>query len=96
MTLLFEAKALSPASIETMWTPEKLSDGSVCEYGFGWRVDRLNGRRLVGHTGGIEGFSTCVFCYPDEFIAVVVLSNHEEGAVFAIARQLAELYVSSL
>ena len=37
-------KLLKPESYQQMWTPVKLNDGSTYPYGFGWRIDSINGK----------------------------------------------------
>ena len=44
-------------------------------YGMGWLVRSYRGRRLVEHTGGIEGFPAYVGFMPDDDIGMVILGN---------------------
>jgi D-alanyl-D-alanine carboxypeptidase len=46
-------------------------------YGFGWVISELAGRRVHGHTGGIDGFSAILAIFPDQNAVVVALSNVE-------------------
>jgi CubicO group peptidase (beta-lactamase class C family) len=66
---LFGGKLLTPASLLKMTTPVKN------DYAFGLIVRTNNGRRTISHNGGIEGFNTALFYYPDDKVTVVVLSN---------------------
>ncbi|MGE5358855.1 MAG: serine hydrolase domain-containing protein, partial [Bacteroidales bacterium] len=66
-------------SFEQMWTPATLAGGEVADsglggYGFGWFLDEFRGHRIVMH-GGSTG--TSLVRYPDDRLAVVVLSNLE-------------------
>ncbi|MBX9719967.1 MAG: serine hydrolase, partial [Candidatus Obscuribacterales bacterium] len=61
--------AIPAEIIATMNTPSP--DG----YAAGWHVDRFNGRRRVGHSGGIDGFCTIMVRYPEQKLTIVVLSN---------------------
>lgn len=44
-------------------------------YGLGVGVTSYRGRRLVGHSGGIDGFISAMSWMPDEKLGVMVLSN---------------------
>jgi CubicO group peptidase (beta-lactamase class C family) len=72
---LEEGKLLSSASWEAMYRPAKLADGGTRPYGYGWGLGELAGHRTYSHGGGINGFSTMIARYPDDRLAVVVLSN---------------------
>lgn len=85
---------LSPSTKSQMWTPEKLKDGSNTGYGFGWRMANLDGRRNIGHGGSTSGFSATFQRFPDEHLAIIVLSNSgEEGVATTIARSIANSYL---
>ncbi len=44
-------------------------------YGLGWGVTDWNGRRVVSHGGGIDGFNSLVELMPDQKLGFVVLTN---------------------
>ena len=44
-------------------------------YAIGWQSDIFRGRRLIRHTGGIDGFFTSLMALPDEGLGVVTLNN---------------------
>lgn len=44
-------------------------------YGMGWRVGQYRGRRIVEHSGGVDGFLADCMVLPDDGIGVVVLTN---------------------
>src|SRR5262249_14695482 len=52
-----------------MFTPVKNN------YAYGWSVATREGRKEVGHGGGINGFVTQILRYPDEKVCVIVLCN---------------------
>jgi CubicO group peptidase (beta-lactamase class C family) len=66
---LFGGKVLSPASLQKMTTPFK------DDYAFGLLVQTKNGRKVIWHNGGIEGFNTHLEYFPDSKITVAVLGN---------------------
>lgn len=65
-------KVVKASSLEQMWTPVTLNDGSWYPYGFGWQVDEKRGHRWISHTG-ITG--TEYSRYPDDRVVVIVLTN---------------------
>src|SRR4051812_25119558 len=82
---LFGGKLLQAASLEKMTTPFKN------DYAFGLAVSTQNGRKVIEHGGGIEGFNTQLSYYPDDKLTVVVLANVNGNAPNEIARKLAAL-----
>lgn len=80
---LFGGKVLSPASLEKMTTPFKEN------YACGLSVETKNGRKVIQHGGGIEGFNTHLAYYPDDKLTVVVLANVNGQAPGDIATKLA-------
>jgi CubicO group peptidase (beta-lactamase class C family) len=66
---LFGGKVVSKASLDRMITPFKN------DYALGVGSSMVNGRRLISHGGGIDGFNTQLAYYPDSKTTVVVLSN---------------------
>ena len=82
---LFGGKLLSPASLQKMTTPFK--DDYACGLG----VHTVNGRKVIEHGGGIEGFNTMLAYYPEDKLTVVVLSNMNGPATPGIASKLAAL-----
>lgn len=66
---LFAGKIVSKSSLDRMTTPFKN------DYGFGLISKTVNGRRVILHNGGIDGFNTYMAFYPDTRVVVIVLSN---------------------
>ena len=46
----------------------------------GLHLGSLDGHRLIGHEGGIFGFSTIMETYPDDGFTTIVLANTNGGA----------------
>jgi hypothetical protein len=82
---LFGGKVLSPASLQKMTTPFKN------DYAFGLTVHTTNGRKVIDHNGGIEGFNTTLAYYPEDKVTVVVLANLNGPASGDIATKLADV-----
>jgi CubicO group peptidase (beta-lactamase class C family) len=92
---LEEGALLSSKSYEEMYRPVELSNGTRRPYGFGWRVARFEGHNTIGHGGGINGFSTMISRYPDDRLAVIVLSNTSGADPGAVAERIARLILGS-
>jgi CubicO group peptidase (beta-lactamase class C family) len=82
---LFGGKLLKAASLEKMTTPFKQN------YAFGLQVNTVSGRKMIDHSGGIEGFNTQLAYYPGDKLTVVVLGNVNGAAPTQIATQLAAI-----
>jgi len=80
---LFGGKVLSPSSLQEMTTPFKN------DYAFGLQVHSVNGRKIIDHGGGIEGFNTMLAYYPEEKLTVIVLGNLNGSVPQEIASKLA-------
>jgi len=72
---LHGGKVVKPDSLKLMTTPVKTSDGKEHPYGFGLMFRDSLGHRLVGHGGGVNGFSCYVEADPKAGTAAVVLHN---------------------
>lgn len=44
-------------------------------YGFGWQIDSIYGKRMVSHSGAITGFSTNIARITEEDVCIILLSN---------------------
>jgi CubicO group peptidase (beta-lactamase class C family) len=49
-------------------------------YSYGWIVSDIDGRRRIGHNGGIPGINTVFTRFPNDKITLIILSNYDGGA----------------
>lgn len=56
------------------WTPH-IEMTSDVDYGLGWMIRQWEGRRVIEHAGGIDGFTAEVAMLPDDGIGFVLLMN---------------------
>lgn len=82
---LFGGKVLKPESLAKMTTPFK------DDYAFGLGVSATNGRKMIAHDGGIEGFNTSMAYFPDDKLVVIVLANLNGPFAGTIDHQLAQI-----
>jgi CubicO group peptidase (beta-lactamase class C family) len=71
---------LPPALAEAALTPGTATGGEDEHYGYGWFLDRPDGRRRYRHEGSTIGFRNAVQRFPDEDLTVVLLTNRNEIA----------------
>jgi CubicO group peptidase (beta-lactamase class C family) len=55
-------------------------------YGLGWAMEDYEGRELISHTGGVNGFVTSVTLIPEENLGIVVLTNNDQNAFFQMLK----------
>lgn len=93
---LSSERLLKKSSLEQMWTPGKVKQGSI-NYGFGWAMGAEHGHRLVTHNGAhFTGFQTCIRKYPEDHLTVVVLTNLNGSDPDGIAKSVARSYLPDL
>jgi CubicO group peptidase (beta-lactamase class C family) len=83
-------KVVNKALMDKAYTPCALHN-----YGYGWQIDSVYGRKMVSHSGSISGFGSNFARIPEDGICVVLLSNKSgsTGEVMHITdKLLAVLY----
>jgi CubicO group peptidase (beta-lactamase class C family) len=78
-----------------METEVRLKNGEGTKYGLGLDVTKQGGHRMLEHTGEVSGFTSDNIVYPDDKIAVAVLTNQDAAsAASQIGRKIAPLLLS--
>ena len=72
---MIDQSAMSPTSYHAMETEVPLTSGVGSHYGLGVNVATVDGRRQIAHGGEVSGFTARNEVYPDERVAVAVLTN---------------------
>jgi len=95
---LYGDTLLKKSSLEQMWTPIVLNDGTrnVANYGFGWFIRTISGHRVIEHGGGWQGFTAHIARYVDDGITVVVFSNLASAGSSEMAHAIAGFYDAKL
>jgi CubicO group peptidase (beta-lactamase class C family) len=87
---LIAQSILKPESYKQMFTEIKLKDGKGTQYALGVGVRELNGHRAIVHSGEVSGFVSDNEAYPDNGVAVAVLTNQDAvSAATTIANLIA-------
>src|ERR1041385_2382849 len=87
---------LTQSSRSKIWTAARLSDGSTKDYGFGWHLADLHGRRAVFHGGAWQGFKSFILRFLDAKLTIILLANSSETREFKFVRALAASYYPDL
>jgi CubicO group peptidase (beta-lactamase class C family) len=83
---------LAPASYDAMFADVKLKDGKGTGYGLGVQVGDRNGHRFIEHSGEVSGFVAENIVFPEDKVAVTVLTNEDaSSAAGALGRKIAPL-----
>lgn len=73
----------------------KALNATFSAYGFGWFVRDYRGRKLVWHSGGMDGMSAVVMLVPEEELGITVLTPQDHGLTTAMAYQLLDAWLGA-
>ena len=88
---LTENRLLDAPQVQRMWRPERLNNGAGGEWAAGWPVLKSDAPRQIA---GIGGARAAFVIYPDEDLAVVVLTNLAGANPQRFIRQIGGFYQS--
>ena len=77
---IIDRKLMKPASYLVLGTEVLLTDGLGTNYGLGVNVTSQGGRRALSHGGEVSGFTATNIVFPDDRVAVVVLTNQDAAS----------------
>lgn len=64
-------------------------------YGLGWFLQEYAGRKVIAHTGGVNGFVTSVALLPEEKLGIIVLTNTDANNFFeALRNEIMDAYLA--
>ena len=81
---MIDQALLRPAAWRAMQTDVLLDNGLGSGYGLGVFVGKMDGHRMISHDGEVMGFTAGNFIFPDDKIAVVVLTNQDAVDAFGV------------
>lgn len=79
-----------PESLDALWRPDRLNDGTPNIWAMGWPILTNTTRRAVG---GIGGGRSAFFIYPDDHVAVIVMTNRVGANPQNLIDQIASFYI---
>jgi serine beta-lactamase-like protein LACTB, mitochondrial len=89
---LLDGKMLKSSTIDEMWTPAKLADGTLSQYGMGFRARMAEGEKYVDHSGSQQGTSTIMVIIPGKRFSAAALANMDEASPADAIRGILDLY----
>jgi CubicO group peptidase (beta-lactamase class C family) len=96
-------KILSPERIKEFWesnTPiaiEPLPDYFKIDlpflnaYGLGWFLKNYHDKKIVYHSGGVDGMRTMMTVVPEERLGILVFTNMESPGIASITNQILDM-----
>ncbi|HEX2122100.1 MAG TPA: serine hydrolase domain-containing protein [Thermoanaerobaculia bacterium] len=85
--------ALYDPKYEIAFAPRTKTDDPSVEYGFGWRISRHRGERMVWHSGETSGFRNVLIRFPARKLTVILLTNRADGEPYRIALAIAGAWI---
>lgn len=79
---LYTEKLVSRKTLDEMFTPVKNN------YGYGWTIEKMFGRKLIGHSGDTLGFMGFFQRFTDDRTTIILLSNKGYLKIQALANAL--------
>lgn len=99
----FNGKQVIPsAAIAQTWFPHSIlgnggkqfNSGHFSLYGLGWFLEEYCGKKIVSHTGGVNGFVTSVTLIPEEKLGIIVFTNTDQNSFYeALKWEIADAYL---
>ncbi|WP_262696619.1 serine hydrolase domain-containing protein [Chryseobacterium sp. G0186] len=74
---------INESNTASMYSPHKLSNGKLTNYGFAWFIDQKEGEKSVSHTGGLNGFRAVFWRDLQHNSCIIALTN--QGDAFPLA-----------
>lgn len=90
---LQSGRLLAPAGVERLWQPTSLNDGKPAPWALGWPTIGRDGHRAVA---GIGGGRSAFYVYPNDGLAVIILSNLAGGQPEQLIDTVAGFYLPAL
>src|SRR6187402_539604 len=86
---LYTENLIKQSTLQEAFTPMKLNDGTISNYGFGWEIRNAPSfGKIVQHNGDNPGYKTQIIRYIDKKKTIIVLNNNALRDFNSIIRQL--------
>jgi CubicO group peptidase (beta-lactamase class C family) len=88
--VLHRDKVIKPSSWQMLQSEASLPDGTGTGYGMGYFLAAQDSRRIVGHSGELNGFTTLNELFPAQDAAIIVIVNSDRGTgeIFSAIEQV--------
>lgn len=92
--MLYNGKLLKPATLDKVFTPSSvISKESNENYGLGWYLSERKGKKCIWHNGDSRGFTNLLLRYPEEKLAIIILTNRNGADLPILQQQLEKLFI---
>lgn len=101
----YKGEQIVPVSvINQTWFPHTISGnggamfntGHFSLYGLGWGLREYSGKKIVAHTGGVNGFVTAVTLVPEEKLGIIVFTNTDQNSFYvALTLEIIDAYLGN-
>ncbi|GAB4286683.1 MAG: serine hydrolase [Marinilabiliales bacterium] len=96
-------KYFSKESQKVMWTPHTVEELTATDeylfpsmhfniYGLGWDMFDYHGRKIVNHSGGLDGMISQLALVPEENLGFVVLTNSMNYLPYALMFKILDIF----
>ena len=82
---LYSEKLLTKNSLNKIFTPFKSN------YGYGWGIAEIHGKKFIGHNGNMDGFQTNISRFTDDNVCIIILNNFGHTQIGKISIDLASI-----
>jgi CubicO group peptidase (beta-lactamase class C family) len=98
-----DKQVIPQGAIMQTWTPTSiLGNGGhrfnrvhFSLYGLGWFMEEYSGRKIVAHTGGVNGFVTSVTLVPEEKLGIIVFTNTDANRFYeSLKNEILDAYLN--
>lgn len=95
-------QVIPAAAIAQTWSPHSIlgnggkqfNTGHFSLYGLGWFLEEYCGKKIVSHTGGVNGFVTSVTLIPEEKLGILVFTNTDQNSFYeALKWEIADAWL---
>ncbi len=94
--VLTDGKLVSRETMSEAFTPMKLNNGSLSNYGFGWMLKEVPDLgKVVYHTGSNPGYSTLIQRYTDAQTSFILLNNNAHSSFGEITQKMEAILIES-
>ncbi|WP_378176889.1 serine hydrolase domain-containing protein [Aquimarina sp. SS2-1] len=80
---------------QKLLTVTPLTNGFYTNYGFGVRVEKHMGRKVIQHGGAVGGFRSIVKVYPEEQFKIIILSNFSGGDIYGKSNKITQIVLGN-
>jgi CubicO group peptidase (beta-lactamase class C family) len=90
---LYTEKLVKSSTLQEAFTPIKLKNDSLSNYGFGWMLlpDSATAK-IVYHTGDNPGYATRIVRYLDSHTIIIILSNNAYQNVESVIKRIEKTF----